>query len=308
MSHRPPRHESFPVSDGSLAALSFGSAEPAAPTVLALHGITASAMSWAAVAAALPGSWRMVALDLRGRGRSRDLPGPTGLLRHAADVCQVADRLHADDLVLAGHSMGAYVALLAASSRPELFSRVVLVDGGIALALPAGADPDEVLARTLGPALARLTQTFTDVEDYLELFRRHPALGPHWNQVVEDYVRYDALETSEGVRSRAVESAVRTDGRDVLVGAEEFDSALMGLPLPVHLLTAPSGMFGEPPGLLPEDAVAATAARAQHLVVEEVPGANHYTLLFDPSAAAHVAAAVTDRAPAPTGRSRAQSV
>lgn len=293
MGQSQPRSASFPVSGGPLAALTFGRAAPGAPTVLALHGITATAMSWPAVAAALPESWRLVAPDLRGRGHSRDLPGPTGLLRHAADVCQMAEQLGATELVLAGHSMGAYVALLAASSRPELFTRVVLVDGGIALPLPAGADPDEVLAHTLGPALARLTQTFADVEDYVELFRQHPALGPHWSPLVEDYVRYDALQTPEGIRSRAVETAVRTDGRDVLVGAEEFDSALMGLPLPVHLLTAPYGMFGAPPGLLPEDAVAAAAERARHLVVEQVPDANHYTILFDPAAAARVAAAIT---------------
>jgi len=57
------------------------------------------------------------------------------------------------EVVLAGHSMGAYVALLAVDARPDLFTRLVLVDGGVPLPLQEGMDPDEVLAASLGPAL-----------------------------------------------------------------------------------------------------------------------------------------------------------
>ena len=98
------------------------------------------------------------------------------------------------ELVLAGHSMGAYVALLAVDARPDLFARLVIVDGGVPLPVPEGVDPDEILAATLGPALERLRQTYADVDDYIAFFRQHPALGPHWSHTVEAYVRYDALE------------------------------------------------------------------------------------------------------------------
>ena len=282
-------------------------------TVLAVHGITASSAAWPAVADALPDDWALVAPDLRGRGHSRDLPGPTGLLRHAADVCTLAESLLAESspadslpagsaegsddggLVLVGHSMGAYVATLAARARPDLFSRVVLVDGGVPLPVPEGVDPDAVLEATLGPALARLSQIYADVDEYVAFFRRHPALGPTWDGTVESYVRYDALETPDGIRSRAVEEAVRTDGRDLLVTGRELDDALRGLTVPTHLLVAPLGMFGEAPGLLPAEAVTAYDEALEHLSVETVPEVNHYTILFDPVAARRIAEVAVGR-------------
>ena len=284
---------SFDVAGGSLHALRLGTGPR---TALAVHGITSSAMAWPAVAAALPDDWSLVALDLRGRGHSRDLPGPFGLAAHAADVCAVAEQLVAESgapVPLVGHSMGAYVSVLAMAARPDLFERVVLVDGGVPLPLPAGADPDEVLAATLGPALERLRLTYPSVDAYVDVFRAHPALGPSWNDAVEGYARYDALETPDGVRSRASDEAVRADGRDLLVSGEALDAALRATTLPTTLLVARSGMFGQPPGLLPAEAVATYDAAVAPLHVETVAGTNHYTILFHARAAERVARAVT---------------
>jgi lipase len=214
-------------------------------------------------------------------------------VRHAADVCTAAEVLDAEGgLVLAGHSMGAYVAVLAARSRPDLFRRLVIVDGGIPLPLPDDADPDEVLAATLGPALDRLRQTYDDADAYVDFFRAHPALGPRWSPLVEDYVRHDVLETGEGVRSRCREELVREDGRDLLLSAGEIDAALRGLTLPTHLLTAPLGMLGQAPGLLPTNAVAAYDEQLDVLTTEVVPEVNHYTIVFEPAAAARVVEAI----------------
>jgi lipase len=280
-----------PVTGGDLQLYAWGDGPS---TVLAVHGITASAYSWPGIADALPDTWRLVAPDLRGRGFSRDLPGPSGMVRHAADICTAAEGLDADgELVLAGHSMGAYVAVLAARARPDLFRRLVIIDGGIPLPIPEGVDPDEILALTLGPALERLRETYADADAYVAFFREHPALGPHWSSLIEDYVRHDVLETDEGVRSRCREELVRQDGRDLLLSADEIDSALRGLTLPTHLLTAPLGMLGQAPGLLPAEAVQAYAEQVDVLTTEVVPEVNHYTIAFEPAATKRVAAAIT---------------
>ncbi|MEV6521131.1 alpha/beta hydrolase [Longispora sp. NPDC051575] len=184
----------IPVADGSLHALRFGHGPR---TILAAHGITASAMSFRSVARHLTPDWSLVALDLRGRGGSAAAPGPYGMTAHAADLAAAAEYLGAP-VVLTGQSMGAYAALRAAALRPELFSRVVLVDGGLPLPVPAGADPDEVLRLTVGPAIARLTETYRDVDAYLDFFRAHPALGGSWNEDMDAYVRYDAVEVAGG--------------------------------------------------------------------------------------------------------------
>lgn len=285
------------VVGGTLAAFRYGAPDASpARTVLAVHGITASSRAWAAVGRSLPEGWALVAVDLRGRGGSRDLPGPTGLARHVDDLERVVAHLDpsgSGELVLTGHSLGAYVALLLAAESPQRFRRLVLVDGGVPLPVPEDVDLDDLLQATLGPALTRLSQTFSDAEAYVDLFRAHPALGPHWSADVETYVRYDALETPDGVRSRAVEEAVRADGRDLLGLGERVDQALRGLSVPTTLLAAPLGMFGEAPGLLPAAAVSSYAEMVPCLAAETVADVNHYTILFDPAAVTQVTAALT---------------
>ena len=51
---------------------------------------------------------------------------------------------------------------MAATTDPKRWSAVVLVDGGVALPLPDGVDPDAMVAGVLGPALARLDMTFAN--------------------------------------------------------------------------------------------------------------------------------------------------
>jgi pimeloyl-ACP methyl ester carboxylesterase len=272
----------IPVSGGALRALRFGDGPRLA---LAAHGITASGMSFRTVARHLPPDWSLVAVDLRGRGGSADLPGPYGMAAHAADLCLAAEWLGAGPVALTGQSMGAYAAVVAAANRPDLFTQLLLIDGGLPLPVPADADPDEVLRMTLGPALARLTETYASVDDYLAFFRAHPALTNDWNPDMAEYVRYDALELGGSVRSRTSGEAVAADGRDLLVNARAYGAALAGLELPTHLLYAPRGMFGQSPGVLPQPVVDAALATAPRLVAEMVEDCNHYTILMtDPPA------------------------
>ncbi|MBX6383318.1 MAG: alpha/beta fold hydrolase [Microbispora sp.] len=261
--------------------------------IIAAHGITASLMAWRAVADALPPGWSLVAVDLRGRGHSADLPGPYGLDRHAEDLERVAEHVGADDTsVLTGHSMGAYVAALHGAHRR--YARVVLVDGGLPLPLPPGADPDEVLEATLGPAIARLSQTYPSVDAYVDFFRAHPALAGDWSPLVEEYVRYDATGPDGAVRSRAREDAVRQDGRWLLTEDAAIAAALKAIEPAPLLLRAPRGLLNQDVGMLPDDLTARWAAELPGLRDEVVPDCNHYTILFDPRCAAVVAARLTE--------------
>lgn len=275
------------VDGGDLRVLQWGTGKRVA---VAVHGITASAMSWQAVARHMPPDWTLAAPDLRGRGHSRDLPGPFGLDRHASDVVAVL-RHFGGKPVLAGHSMGAYVALLARDAHPELVRRLVLVDGGLPLPVPDGTDLDAVIDATLGPAIARLGQDFPSTEAYLDFWREHPALAAHWTPDVEAYIRYDLIGEPGQLRSRAVAEAVRTDGREVLA-EKPFADALGRLTRPTPLLTAPAGLFGEPPPLIPAEAVTTWTGRVPALRPQVVPGVNHYTIMFDKEGAAAVSQAI----------------
>jgi lipase len=286
-----------PVDGGNLHVLLWGAGKNVA---VALHGITASAMSWQAVARRMPPGWTLAAPDLRGRGRSRDLPGPYGLERHVEDVTAVLRHFSGKGgagfrPVLAGHSMGAYVALLTRDAHPSLIRRLVLVDGGLPRPIPEGVDPEAALEAAIGPAIARLRETYPDVETYLDFWRAHPALADRWTPDIEAFARYDLISENGHVRSRVIQEAVRVDSRDVQA-EKPFEVALGRLSRPTPLLTATGGFLGAPPGFQPPDLVAAWQQRVPQLRPLLVPGANHYTIMYYGTGADAVAKAITTRA------------
>jgi pimeloyl-ACP methyl ester carboxylesterase len=280
----------IPVAGGTLRVLSFGSGPQ---HVLAIHGITANATCWRAVARALPGQWTLHAVDLRGRGHSAELPGPYGFDQHASDLRDVVAGLGLDRPLLTGHSLGAYVALLTADAYPGLFSGLMLLDGGLPMPVPGGVDLDQLLAASLGPAIARLSETYPSAGAYVDFWRAHPALADSWNDDIEEYVRYDLTGEPGALRSRVTGECVRTDGRDLLASGERFGAALHRHQGPLPLLRAPRGMFGEPPGLLPEEIAAHWEAEVPGLSVTTLPDTNHYTMMFAPGATAAIAEAIT---------------
>ena len=259
--------------------------------MVAVHGITASHVAWAGVAERLPGV-PLLAPDLRGRGRSADLPGPYGMARHVEDVLAALDRTGAGRVVLAGHSMGGFVALAFAARHPERVSALVLVEGGLPLPRPEGDDVEEALAAALGPAIQRLSMTFPSRQAYRDYWRAHPALS--WGPLVEAYVDYDLVGEPPLLRSCVRAEAVHADYRDMLGPAPA--EAVAGLRQPALLLLAPRGLLNEPNPVYPEEVARVEAARAPRgrLRVRTVEDVNHYSILFAPHGIDAVAAAIRE--------------
>src|SRR5258705_3244082 len=93
------------------------------------------------------------------------------------------------------------------------------------------------------------------------------------------------------LRCRGVEDGVGAEGRDVLA-ERPFADALQRLTRPTPLLTAPAGMFGTPPPLIPHDVVETWHGRVPALRPQVVPETNHYTILFNREGAAAVSQAI----------------
>ena len=98
-----------------------------------------------------------------------------GWPRTPGDLVAVLDALGVDRAVVVGHSMGAFVALVFGDLYPDRVSRLVLVDGGLPLDVPAGLSSDEVIQLVLGPTAERLAMRFASVDEYLDFWRAHPA-------------------------------------------------------------------------------------------------------------------------------------
>ena len=117
------------VEGGRLATCRLGAAaDAAAPLVLALHGITSTSRSWLATARALGDRATLAAVDLRGRGQSVALPPHVGLDAHVRDMVAVLDAAGLERAVVAGHSLGAYIAARLAIRHPDRVAQLVLVD------------------------------------------------------------------------------------------------------------------------------------------------------------------------------------
>ncbi len=280
------RHLTAPVRGGLLAVTRWPGD---GPPVVALHGITANSLAFAALADALPGV-DLYAPDLRGRAGSAELPGPYGLGAHVEDTVALLDRLGLAQAVLVGHSMGAFVAALAAARHPDRFPRVVLVDGGLGFPPPAGTDIDALLTAVIGPAMDRLSMTFASAEDYLAFFRAHPALGPHWGPHVTGYVTRDLTGRAPELRSSCVVDAVRADGADVLGDAETL-AAVHQPRVQGELLWAERGCSTSRGRCTTRSGSPRRPWTRRGCPARRIDGTNHYSVLFPP-AVEEVASAV----------------
>lgn len=285
-----PERLTVTVDGATLGALRWAGAG-GAPTVVAVHGITANAWSWAAVARHLGGAATLVAPDLRGRGASAGAPGPFGIRRHADDIAAMIEGLGPGPCVVAGHSMGAYVALMLAERHPALVTHVVLVDGGVALPLPNGLDVQAALDASLGPAIERLRTTYESPEQYRAMWARHPAFADELTADIERYVLGDLVERDGAWVSAVSEEAVRTDGAELLTDAEV--RSLLDAAPPATVVRAETGLFAAPPPLIPVEVM---EHHTRHRWVT-VPGANHYTVLVGEPGAATVAAEIVRALP-----------
>jgi pimeloyl-ACP methyl ester carboxylesterase len=290
MAQRPEFME-FSLDDVTLGALRWPGLL-GTPTIVAVHGITSNAWVWDPIAHHLAGGAEIIALDLRGRGRSFDTPGPFGIRQHADDVAAVIAQLGSPALVV-GHSMGAFVALLAAERHADVVSGVVLVDGGTPLPRPTGPDVDldavldSVLDAMLGPGIERISTIWPDRVSYQAMWASHPAFVDGISPDLERNLLAELVAVHGGFRVGVSEAAVRRDGRDLLAD-DEIRTLLDRRAERTTIVRAEFGMFGEPPGFISPDE---RDRYPQHRWIEG-PGLNHYTVMNSSNGATLVADAV----------------
>jgi lipase len=296
------RQTKVAVRGGDMTVGIWGPSDPAAPTILAVHGVSASHRSFGLLAEAMP-DVRIIAPDLRGRGRSNGLPGPYGMPAHADDLSAVLTALADGPLTVVGHSMGAFVTLVLADRHPDQVDAVVLVDGGIPLKVPEGLAPEVIVQAVLGPVADRLAMRFDSVEAYRSFWLEHPALGFAWSPgapeglrpLMDDYIAYDLEQDGNLFRPATRYEAMKDDTVE-LQGGGSLQSALEHLAVPATLLWTRRGLFNEEPGLFTAEDLErwqdTVPALKKHLTCVEVPETNHYTILMASPGAVVVSEAV----------------
>lgn len=258
------------AADGTLLCADLYGARGDRCPVLCVPGLTRNARDFAPLAEHLGRDRLVVAVDLRGRGRSAYDPTAASyrLDVYAADVVAWADELALDRLALVGTSLGGLVATHVAMTAPGRVAGIVLNDVGPELA-PEGAARiaayagEPVVVETWEEAIAQ-TRLVSEVA--------LPGLSDEeWAQ--EARRRYDP--TPDGRLAPAYDpGVVRGPGS----GVDPWWAFHAVASVPVLLLR------GAISDLLAPETVEAMRAVHPDLEVVEVPGRGHAPLLHEPLA------------------------
>lgn len=265
------RRIELPDRGGAMAALEFGPPDRPIDIVFS-HANGFNARTYRTILAPLASDHRILALDLRGHGRT-ELPTPTegrtsweGL---ADDLLALLSALDIRGAVLSGHSMGGTSSLLAAARAPERVKALVLFDPVL---LPPGAS--EAYRQGQAPpsameiAARRRRAVFENREEALAAYTGRGAFKSWSPAQLTDYV-------ADGFRDRPdgqVELSCAPEWEASNFGSHGHDPwpALRAPPCPVRILRAEHASTSA--SLTPHlDELTAAGLR-----IETIPGTSHF--------------------------------
>jgi pimeloyl-ACP methyl ester carboxylesterase len=247
------------------------------PTILCIHGITANCRCWDVIASGLAPDCRVLAMDLRGRGRSDKPATGYSVEQHGRDILALLEDLKLQRPVLMGHSLGAFIALAFAAHHSDRVDRLILVDGGGDL---SKEQMDKVFAG-IKPSLDRLKEVFPSTEAYVETMKQAPYIQP-WSPFLETYYRWEIMEVpNNGVRTNI--DPVHIDEEAANVKKMAAASLYPKIGCKVLILRATKGLLALDDILLPEQVVKRMASEMPHARYVDIDGVNHYGIVFQPN-------------------------
>ncbi|HEX6778406.1 MAG TPA: alpha/beta hydrolase [Ktedonobacterales bacterium] len=244
--------------------------------VVCVHGITANAFCFQALADQLAGDHQMFAYDLRGRGDSDKPATGYGVLTHAGDLAALIDVWGLERPVVIGHSMGAFIALAFAAQHPTRLSKLVLIDGGVPLLWKSAAEQPAWLTA----AISRLGTPVPSFELYTQRLKAAPFLGPYWNAYLDLYYQHDVQRWPDGsVVARCYREACLEDEQSL--HAEGMPESLWPqVTVPTLLLRAGLGLVASDDQMMAADAAALAQRTIPDCRLVDFPTLNHYSILF----------------------------
>lgn len=215
---------------------------------------------------------QVVALDLRGRGRSElTPPGSYGLENHARDILDAATMLGADQFDLAGWSLGALISMRVALHDGPRLRSVTLIDH-------AGPTPAAAEA-AVRAGFARLDVVVPTPDTYLQAIRAAGAIDP-WSPFWDAYYTDELEQLPDGSWSPSTSRAAAEEDLDQ-EWPSDWSDHWRALTMPTVLVRAIKP-FGDAL-VIPDPAVDALLAANPAVRVVETPESNHFTCLVDPA-------------------------
>ncbi len=270
----PPRRLMVPLHErgGEMAVLDFG--DPNRPVDLVFsHANGFNAATYRSILAPLASSFRILAPDLRGHGRSALPAVPEGRRDwrdHRDDLLALLDAFPGPPVVMAGHSMGGTASLLAAAESPPRVSRLVLFDPVIWGGLTAVVFRAPGLRRfshriPLVRTALRRRSVFDSREQALEAYRGRGAFRGWGDAALIDYLSDGLIERDQGGFDLAC--SPRWEASNYVSQGHDPWRAMRAYGGPVRILKAETGSISqvpERPRGLPNVTVE-TVAESHHL-------------------------------------------
>ena len=244
-------------------------------TALLVHGLTGRAGAFRALAQELEArgltGWRLLAVDLRGRGATGRVESTVGIPAHAADLAALMDREGLEKVAFVGHSLGAMIGVYLAANHPDRVDKLVLIDGG--------SDVTDEVDALLSPVVERLERTYPSREAYIEYLKSLPVFKDRWDENLERYFAGDVRSEGGGWRHHADLEIVRED-RQKMHGFQ-LSELWPRIGCPTLVLLSTVGLAGPDEGFIlpPQD-----ARRMREIISDcalvEVKNTNHYDILY----------------------------
>ncbi|MCQ3931226.1 MAG: alpha/beta hydrolase [Chloroflexi bacterium] len=246
------------------------------PTILLLPGLTANANEFdGLIKAGLSPRFRVLALDLRGRGQTEKPATGYSMADHAADVLGLLELLGIQQVIMGGHSFGALLTLYIAAHYPERIRKMIIIDGAAKL--------HPRVRELIQPSLNRMGRVFASWDEYINTIKQNPAFHGWWDPTIESYYRADVQTNADGtVQSRLYREGILEATDKAL--EEPYSEYVSRIDKPAILLNALGayGPEGTPP-VLPYEQAQETVQAIKNCRYVEIPG-NHITMLFSDSA------------------------
>ncbi|TLS38566.1 alpha/beta fold hydrolase [Pseudalkalibacillus caeni] len=239
--------------------------------VLCVHGLTANARCWDSVAERLTSHFRVLAIDLKGRGDSQKPDSGYSISQHTEDIKALIDVLGLEKVIYMGHSLGALIGVCFAATYPQYLSKLILVDGA--------ANLDGQVFEMIRPAVERLGITYSSYQSYILEMKKNPFLDK-WNEYIEQYFYSDVDHFPDGsVRSKVSQGAIKAE----LDSLEKTDinSHHKSIQTPTLLLWAQDSFKNGKTFMLSREKGKALAEKWPESRFVEIEGANHYSIIFN---------------------------
>jgi pimeloyl-ACP methyl ester carboxylesterase len=237
--------------------------------IIMIHGLTGNHKYNHFYAEKLKGEYRILSVDLRGRGNSSKIGSESTIFQHAEDILELIKTLEIEHPILLGHSMGAFISSIVAS-KLNTVKAVILLDGA--------AHMSEHQRAIIQPALGRLTKQYTSKENYVDEIKQiYSTLGITWNDALKAAVEYEVEQVGDHWENKSSAAGILADFESFY--RYDVKEVCSKITCPVLLVYA-KGKLGSLPPLFNIKDYDNTQTYTPNIEMT-VSDCNHYTMVFE---------------------------